>query len=472
MRKTGVLVVVGVLAGASQIQAQDRVAAVAQAVSVGRYVEPTCDLKTGHFLVSSAATYLSSGSGQGDRVKAAGLYEKGIETATKAIVENDQASNGAAWYFLGRNYLAVGDLAGADSAFTRAATLIPECTEDMKVWRQRAWFPLGSKGQEYVQAGQSDSALMLFRQANSISRAVPIGYYNMGVIFANAGQTDSSIHYFKRAKEVAESDLKLFTKDRNAAAFNLAAMYQRNDQHEEAVTELQRYITWVPADEDAKRALASSLRTLGRTDEAAALEKELLASAEAAGTLSQGDIMAMGINAFNEKKFDEAAASFQRVLEQEPQNHDAMYNLANAYLALENGEKLLPVAAQLIEREPLSDEDHRLLAQAYRMTSQEDSLIAVVTRLLALPTAVQITSFAPRPASAMIAGTATGRAAQVDGAEIPAAPRTLVVEFLAADGTVIDSKEVEIPALPAGQTFDWSAEGSGDGIAAWRYRVK
>ena len=95
MRKTGVLVVVGVLAGASQIQAQDRVAAVAQAVSVGRYVEPTCDLKTGHFLVSSAATYLSSGSGQGDRVKAAGLYEKGIETATKAIVENDQASNGA-----------------------------------------------------------------------------------------------------------------------------------------------------------------------------------------------------------------------------------------------------------------------------------------------------------------------------------------------------------------------------------------
>lgn len=472
MRKIGLFALVSVLALPQIVGAQDnRVARVAKALPP-TYVKATCDIKNGHFLVSSSATYLSSAGDAKDAVKRTSMLEKGVEVAARAITENDQGTNGAAWYFLGRNALQLGDITMADSAFTKAAALIPECAEDIKAWRQRAWMSLATPATEFVQKGNADSALALFREAGIISRAIPMGFYNMGVIFANAAQTDSAVFYFEKAKIVAESDLKRFTKDRNAATFNLAAMYQRNGQHEKAITELTNYVGWQPDDQDAKRALATSLRSVGRNDDAAKVEKEMVASAEASGTLSNSDVMAMGINLFNDKKFAEAAASFEKVLLTDPNNHDAMYNLANSYLALENGEKLLGTAKLLVAQEPLSDENRRLLAQGYNMLKQQDSLIAVVTELMALPTNVTVTAFQPRPSGALLTGTALGKKAERDAEAIPAAPKTLVVEFLGKDGAVVESKEVEIPALMEAQTFEWKAEGTVDGITGWRYRVK
>ncbi|HET9065801.1 MAG TPA: tetratricopeptide repeat protein [Gemmatimonadales bacterium] len=472
MRKSGLFALVSVLALPQIIVAQDnRVARVAKALP-STYVQATCDIKNGHFLVSSSATYLKSAGEAKDVVKRTDMLEKGVEVALRAITESDQGTNGAAWYFLGRNALQLGDITMADSAFTRAAALIPECAEDMKAWRQRAWMSMATPATEFVKKGNPDSALALFREAGIISRSVPIGFYNMGVIFANAAQTDSAITYFEKAKQVAEADLKRFTPDRNSATFNLAAMYQRNGQHEKAIAELQQYIGWVPDDQDARRALASSLRSVGRNDDAAKVEKELVASAEASGTLSSGDVMAMGINLFNDKKFAEAAASFEKVLQTDPNNHDAMYNLANSYLALENGAKLTSVAKRLVEQEPLSDDNRRLLAQGYNLQKMQDSLIAVVTELMALPTNVTVTAFQPRASGALITGTAIGKKAERDAEAVPAAPKTLVVEFLDKDGKVVEAKEVEIPALMEAQTFEWKADATGEGITGWRYHVK
>lgn len=472
MRNPGLFALVGVLALPQVLVAQDnRVERVAKALPP-TYVPATCDISNGHFLVSSSATDLKSAGETPDAVKRKSMLERGLEVAARAITESDQGDNGAAWYYLGRHALQLGDIAMADSAFTRAAALIPECAEDMKSWRQRAWMVLATPATEFVQQGNPDSALALFRQANTISRSIPMGYYNIGVIFANAAETDSAIFYFEKAKAVAETDLKRFTKDRNAAAFNLAAMYQRNGQHEQAIAELEKYVVWQPDDQDAKRALATSLRAVGQTDAAAKVEKEMLASAEASGTLNNSDVMAIGINLFNEKKYAEAAASFEKILATDPNNHDALYNLANAYLALESGDKLHGVASRLLAQEPLSNDNHRLMAQAYKFTEQQDSLIAVVTELMALPTNVSITAFQPRAAGAVLSGSAVGTKAERNAEAIPAAPKTLVVEFLDNAGAVVASTEVEIPALMEAQTFEWKAEATGEGITGWRYRVK
>ncbi|MEO8479593.1 MAG: hypothetical protein ABI542_08165, partial [Gemmatimonadota bacterium] len=132
MRKTGLFALVSVLALPQMIVAQDnRVARVAKALPA-TYVQATCDIKNGHFLVSSAATYLKSAGDAKDAVKRTDMLEKGVEVAARAITESDQGGNGAAWYFLGRNALQLGDITMADSAFTKAAALIPECAEDMK----------------------------------------------------------------------------------------------------------------------------------------------------------------------------------------------------------------------------------------------------------------------------------------------------------------------------------------------------
>ncbi len=468
MRKTGILVLTGLaLLGPRTAAAQQRVARVAKAMGI-RYVQPTCDLKYGHFQVSSAATYLKSGTEASDPVKTGALLEKSVETATKAITDYDQGENGAAWYLLGRAYLQLGDIQGADSAFTKATEFAPQCGEDIKSWRQRAWLLLMNPATKFTQEGNADSALVLYRQAATISRAMPQGFYNMGVLFANMGETDSALAYFGKAKEVAAAEPDKFAKDRNAATFNLAAMYQRSGDHQHAIEELEEYVKWAPNDTDAKRALATSLRAVGKSDEAAALDKEVLAAAAESGNMSTSDMMSMGINFFNEKKFEEAADAFRQVLAKQPFSRDARYNLANAYYALGAGDSLVATANQLIAMEPLNEDTRKLLAQGYRLQADTTKLIDTVTELMAMPTSVSVERFAGRDGGAVLGGTAVGR----QGENLSPAARTIVVEFLDKDGNVVTSKEVEIPALEAGQKFEWSAEADGDGIVGWRYTVK
>src|SRR5438093_13538364 len=57
----------------------------------------------------------------------------------EAIVQDNQGANPAAWYYLGRYYVVVGDVAGADTALARAATLAPKCAEDGATYRGELW---------------------------------------------------------------------------------------------------------------------------------------------------------------------------------------------------------------------------------------------------------------------------------------------------------------------------------------------
>ncbi|HET9133624.1 MAG TPA: tetratricopeptide repeat protein [Gemmatimonadales bacterium] len=458
-------------------------AQVSEAVSASmpsRYVAPTCEIKPGHFKVSSGVTYLigaQGGNGQvsgaGDPEKRRNLRNSGIRVVTEAITENNQAGNGAAWYYLGRLHLDGGDLVGADSAFTKAAELAPQCAEDIRSWRQRAWLVLMNPAAEYVRQDKGDSALALFRQAAIISRDFPQGFYNMGVLYANGNEPDSAAKYFEISKQRAATDPARFAKDRNAAAFNLAAMYQRAGKHDAAITELRAYIGWEPGDVEAKRALATSLRAVGKTDEATALDKEALQTMAASGDLTSSDVMTMGINAFNDKKYEEAAQQFAKVLETEPWNRDARYNLANAYLALQDGPKLVETAAPIVENEPLNEDARKLLSQGYRIQGNNDKLIETATALVAMPTGLQGVRLAVGTDGARLTGTAYGRAAQtLEGKAIPAKAQTMVIEFLGKDGAVIATSEVALPALAAEATHDFTAEATGAGIVGWRYKVK
>lgn len=472
MRTTGILVLTGLMfVGPQAATAQQRVARVAKAMPT-RYIEPACDLKYGHFQVSSVATYLKSGTESADPVKTESIIENAINTAHKAILEYDQGENGAAWYLLGRSYLQLGNIAGADSAFTKAVQFTPECREDINSWRQRAWLPLMNPATEFVRQGNVDSAMVLFRMASVISRSMPQGYYNMGVLFANTGETDSAIAYFRQAQTLATADAKQFIRDRNAATYNLAAMLQRNNDHAQAAVELAKFVEWEPTDIDAKRALATSLRAIGKTDEAAAIDREVLAAAQASGDMSTSDMMSMGITFFNDKKFAEAADAFQQVLAKEPWSRDALYNLANAYYALEKGPELVEAAKRLLDQDPLSEDARKLLAQGYRSTADTAQLITTVTELLAMPTTVTITAFNGTASGAILGGSAAGKEAERDGAKIAPTAKTLVVEFMNGEGAVVTTTEVAVPALEPGVQFEWRAEGQGQGIVGWRYRVK
>jgi tetratricopeptide (TPR) repeat protein len=439
-----------------------------------KYVPPKCELKAGHYKVSSGATYLKTGvetEVPGNRTRALNSGEKVL---LEAIQQNAQDKNPAAWYYLGRIYLQRGDIVGADSAITKAESLAPACKQDFSQERYIAWVPLVNAGIEFAKAQNNDSALALFRQANTIYRDKPSGYLNGGVIFANTGQNDSAIAYWQKAAEIGERTNAV--EDRNAATRNLGAVYQKVNRHKDAIPVLEKYLTWVPKDTEVKRALASSYRATGQTEKAVAIEKEVGPGPAAGGAVSPAAGSAGELNAaiglYNEKKYAEAAAGFEKILATEPYNRDALYGLANCYIGLKS-RKLADVATRLVAIEPLNDEIVRMQANGLRMAKKETQANKAAVQVLSMPITISVTQFAPTPAGASITGTATGREAQTaQGKPVAAAPVTLIFEFLDPKGTVVANQEVEIPALKPGQAQPIEAKGQGAGIAAWRYKRK
>lgn len=466
----------GVLVGSGVVSASAQQPAVNERVvqvMPNRYAPPACGLKPGHFKVSSAATYLKTGTETevpGNRTRA---LASGHKVVSEAIEKNGQDKNPAAWYYLGRISLQQGDIVGADSALTKAETMSPTCKEELAKLRRTAWLPLVNGGISFAKEEKNDSALALFRQANTIYRDKPVAYLSGGVIFANAGQTDSAIVYWQKAAEIGERTNEV--EDRNTATRNLGAMYQRANRHQDAIPVLEKYLSWAPKDAEVKRAIALSYRATGQNDKAAAIEKEVGAAPAAAGSPAAASAgpMNAAIALYNEKKYDQAAAAFEKVVATEPYNRDALFGLANSYIGLKKGPKLAETAARLVAIEPMNAEIVRMLANGQRMAKKEVQANKSAIKVLSMPITVVVSQFAPTASGAAITGTATGREAQTpQGKPVAAAPITLVFEFLDPKGTVVANQEVQIPALKPDEARPIEAKAEAAGIAAWRYTRK
>ncbi|HEX7335596.1 MAG TPA: tetratricopeptide repeat protein [Gemmatimonadales bacterium] len=439
-----------------------------------RYIAPTCQLKAGHFKVQSGATYLKTGIETPVAENRARALTNGKKVILEALQQNQQDKNPAAWYYLGRISLQQGDLVGADTALAKAEELLPGCKEDISKVRYTGWVPLVNAGIEFSKTEKNDSALALYREANTIYRDKPVAFLNAGVIFANANNADSAIVYFQKASEIAERTNSV--EDRNAATRNWGALLQRAGRHQDAVPVLEKYVGWVPADKEVKRALASSYRATGQNDKAEVIEKEVGAAPPAAGqpgaAAGTAGQMNTAIELYNQKKYAEAAAAFEQVLAVEPNNRDALYGLSNAYVGLKSP-KLADAAGRLVGIEPLNDDAVRMLANGQRLAKKETLANKTAVQLLAMPTTVKVTQFAPTAEGATITGTATGReGVTAQGKPLVPKPMTLIFEFLDAKGAVVANQEVAIPAVKAGESQPVEAKAQGAGIVAWRYKQK
>jgi len=420
--------------------------------------------------------------------KLAGLQEaRGL--FVQAATENPD--DAAAWYHLARTYLYLGDPRGADSAFTRAVGLMPSCDVDIDGYRQNGWATLANAGIEFLNQEATDSALHVFRQAHYLFKKLPHVAMNLGVVYANSGQPDSAAVYFAQAAEIAGEDTT-YADDRDAATQNLAVMLIRQEKHAEAAKVLRRYLGWHPDDMDAKRSLTQSFRAAGMTDSAEALDKELLSTLAAMNTdsLDVGDLMTVGVGYFRAGKYPEAAGTFEKIRARLPFNRDAHYNLANTYLAMamKSAEKadsasaesarkawssLIPVAEQLLKIDPMSADGLQMLAQAHRGVNDQDKLLATAEILVGLPWSFEVTGFQTGSKSARLMANLVGRTPMnAGGEEIPAAPVTLIVEFLGEGDQVLETVEHTVPVVKAGETHKLEVEGNKAGILAWRYHRK
>jgi hypothetical protein len=113
-----------------------------------------------------------------------------------------------------------------------------------------------------------------------------------------------------------------------------------------------------------------------------------------------------------------------------------------------------------------------MLGFGYNLTKASNKAVETRLRLNAMPTAISKVTITPTPTGASLTATASGRKAMnSSGAAVAAKPVTITVEFLNADGAVVSSQAVAIPALSEGATHPISITAEGTGIVAWRYKA-
>jgi tetratricopeptide (TPR) repeat protein len=434
-----------------------------------QFLPPACRAAVGDSKANDAAKALKNAIEETDPAKRQGDLAQAQRKAREAAT---QGTGAAGWIYLGRAYLYAGDLVGADTAFTRAEKLAPDCKEDTGRFREAAWVPLVNGAIDFANANNTDSALALFRQANSIFRDKPTGFAGVGTIYANQGNNDSAIVYLQKATDVATT-AKL-DEDRNVAAYNLGLVQTRAKRYEEAAKTLEQYRTWAPNDVQGAKALAVVYRGAGQADKAAALEKEAgLPPSEVPGAGGKAsELFQQGVAAFDAGKFAEAAELFGQVYAEQPYNHDALVNQATAYYKAKDAVKLVDVASKLVAVEPLNDIGQQLLFEGYRTAKQPDKQIETAGRRLAMPVKLEPKGVKLSPTEVELTLMATGREAKnPSGAAIPAKPTALVFELLGSGDAVLATQEVTVPPLKPDATHEVKVAAQANGITGWRYRV-
>jgi tetratricopeptide (TPR) repeat protein len=339
-------------------------------------------------------------------------------------------------------------------------------------------------GSKFEDEKNLDSALVLYREAGTIFQGSPVTYYQIAAIMNDKGNPDSAAVYFgKAAAAPANPKDTIEVKIRNRSAFNEGAILLNKKSYDAAAAAFERYLKWVPDDNEAKRGLAAAYRGQGQTEKAQALEKELVNAGGAAGAgpgaggagggAATQDLMSVGVNLYNDKKYAEAAAAFEKAAAAEPYNRDALSNLSNTYLALKDGPKLLTTATKLVAIEPMSETALKLQGEGYKQSGKVDQAVKIAEQVLALPVDVKVNEFTPSANGAVLAATATGRDAQTPGGKpIAPAPVSLAFEFLNASGSIVATQEAQVPALKTGAAQDVKLSAQGAGITAWRYKRK
>lgn len=485
MRMIAAVVLLGISAGSAAAQqsgvigrtsgVNDRVANAMRTTYV-RYEGPKCEAADDdlHFKVSSAKVYLRTGlETEIDDNKARAL-ENGQRVTLEAITENGQASSPGAWYFLGRIYLQRGDLPGADSAFSKAATLAPECVEDINTYRRTAWVALVNPGVDFMKAENTDSAKALFALATTIHPAGPHAYFYQASMAYEAGQMEQALALFDSTLATPKTEANAAVHEQ--AQFNKALALINLKRGPEAIAVLRPYTAEHPDDLNAKKALLNAFSTAGMPDSAAAVAAQLEAAGETVVKTAVVDAESpfnRAVSLFNEKQFAEAAVEAEKVVAAEPYNRDALYMLARSYYELKKGPELVRTAERLLAVDPMSESGVQMLGLGHNLTKNSNKAVATRLRLNALPLSLSNVVITPGTGGVTLAGEAAGRTPMnANGQPIAPKPVTLVFEFLNADGAVVTTAEAAVPALKPAETHAISLTPQGAGIVAWRYKQK
>lgn len=462
-----------------------------------------------NFRLNGAQQYLAQAEGTQYLPDRQRHIASGLRVLGEAV-QAGGADQGTMWFLYARLYALQGDLRGADSAFSRAASAFSsdqDCVREIGRLRFNLSVPLINGGQEQMRAENWDSALTLLRAAVMIHPTSAPALMNLAGTFLRTDRFDSAGVYYLRAARAASDPQQ--EEMRTNAAFNAGRVFERANRLAAAESAYRFLLELRPRDATAKVALAGVLRRQGRGAEATALIDSMIANPQ---HLSSFELFEIGTGLFRDSAFGRAARALTAGLERNPWYRDAHYNLTNVYLAAGDTARLLEAARRLVQIDPNNRMSLRLLASAYQtvtagllvrarriqavvdsfrtlrrplppawrdsvdrirpvLTAWQDSVVQTLTRADSLlPWELRIDEFRRGDSTVTIHGII----ANLRNREAP--PFVLSLDIMGGSNgdSVLTTHRLEVPALnqrgSPGAVYDFRVEINARGAVAYRYR--
>jgi tetratricopeptide (TPR) repeat protein len=285
------------------------------------------------------------------------VYDKAQRELELAVQQ--EPNNPLAHLELGMVYAEIGETKKAGEEFEKTLQLDPKKQKDVDANRQHYW----------------------------------VEHFNAGIRLSNEEQNFAeAAKEFQKAVDLDPKDVRAYT--------NLAFCLRKIGQVDEALALFQQALILNPTDANARRNLAASYLDMARSEarekryveaimlyeKAAELDTTLTDTQfELANAYSEA-ALAESIAVARSQYYDKAVSLYLRVLEREPDNIDATFNLGTAYLAMDKLDEALPLLQRAVNMDPKAFDFHYRLGRAYARAENVEMAAAEIVMSKALQT--------------------------------------------------------------------------------------
>jgi tetratricopeptide (TPR) repeat protein len=380
------------------------------------------------------------------------LYQQALQQSLQGI--EAAPTNPQHFYLAGLAHAGLGDFAAADEMWVQALEMYPAYRGDIAVAREQAWAQAFNMGVVAYNEGDQAAAIRHWETANQIFDGRPEAYFNLAAVHSQEERYDRAIEAFQSAvaaldrepgRELSPEEVADRDESRITALQNMGNLQLFTEQFTAAEQTFRRLGELQPQNVQARASLATALARQGRRDQAMGVYQELLATPG----ITADQLMSVGVGMFQAQEYAQAAGAFRRVTEMQPRSRDALYNYLNALYAQQRDQatatpqrwqEIIPVAERLIEMDPLNENAHLILIQAFRDTRQQQRALRVAEQNQAAPVHVDEVRVDHDGSRVLLQAVAIGNQAR------PGSPIRLAFTFFGAGGETLGTQTTTVTA--------------------------
>lgn len=324
-----------------------------------------------------------------DPAEAQEHFQLALDAALEGIAEDP--TNALSFLQAGEASVGIGDYAGADTLLVKAEEYWPVYFTEVGQIREAGWFSAYNEGVDLMNSQSYDEAVSRFEDANMLFEGRPEASINLGIVYANTANYDGSIAAFEHAlsviaddeirSEIDEETLEAWEGTKMIAWETMGQIYLIQDNSMAAMEVFGQLLEVNPENVMALSQLALAMVDAGNADSASVLYDKLLNQPGASGD----DYYQIGRGLFQVEDYEGASRAFQRSIDVNPMNPQALLWMTQTLFFGERFEEVIPMAEQLVELDPYNFFGYQFLSQSLLRMGREEEATEMYNQQEALP---------------------------------------------------------------------------------------